>query len=318
MTTTLDLNLIHALDALLQEGSVTRAAARASVTTPAMSRALGRLRDAVGDPLLVRAGRSMVLTPFAISMRGQVHEAFLGASALLRPSAAASVRTMARTLVIRCTDIFAAVLVAPLQAATAEDAPHFRLRFVAEGDEDAAPLRDGRIDLDLGVNNMPEPDIRTSPLFRDRMVAVMRRDHPLASGRLTAKRLVAFPHISVSRRGRAEGPLDHELVKFGLSRKVPVVVPEFLAALFALCSSDLVTIAPDLVVRHMSTRFPIVPRPLPVTVPELAFSQAWHPRVDADPAHKWLRERVQRTIAKVLGTVLVSGRQSESGLDRAT
>jgi DNA-binding transcriptional LysR family regulator len=159
-----------------------------------MSRALGRLRDAIRDPLLVRAGRGLTLTPFALSLRGEVHDAFRQASALLRPSASASLRTIERKLVIRCTDVLAAMLIAPLQAALAQDAPRLRLQFVPQGEEDAEALRNGEVDLDVGVIHMLEPEIRVRRLFHDRVVAVVRRDHPLAGRRLTPRRLVAFPH----------------------------------------------------------------------------------------------------------------------------
>ena len=302
MTSTLDLNLLHSLDSLLQEVSVTRAAARAQVTIPAMSRALGRLRDAIRDPLLVRAGRGLTLTPFALSLRGEVHDAFRQASALLRPSASASLRTIERKLVIRCTDVLAAMLIAPLQAALAQDAPRLRLQFIPQGEEDAEALRNGEVDLDVGVIHMLEPEIRVRRLFHDRVVAVVRRDHPLAGRRLTPRRLVAFPHLSVSRRGRAEGPLDRELVKLGLTRRVAVVVPEFLPAIVAVSSSELVTTVPGLIARHLASVFPIAVLPLPVTVPELVVAQAWHPRLEADPTHRWLRERVHQAITEVVGS----------------
>jgi DNA-binding transcriptional LysR family regulator len=299
MTAIRDLNLLHALDALLQEGSVTRAAARAHITTPAMSRALGRLRDAIGDPLLVRAGRTMVLTPFALSVRERVRLATLEGNALLGPAASAPVATMDRTLVIRCSDAVAALLVGPLFAASSRAAPGLRVQFVPEGNEDAAALRDGRVDLDIGVAQMPEPELRSRRLVQDRFVCVVRRGHPLSRGRLTPQRFVKFAHLSVSRTGKATGPIDARLAGLGLARRVAAVVPTFFAALFAAASSDLVASVPGILATQAARVLPLHGVALPVDVPSIPIAQTWHPRLEVDPAHRWLRGQVEVIVKRV-------------------
>jgi DNA-binding transcriptional LysR family regulator len=293
MTTIIDLNLIHALDALLEEGSVTAAAQRAHITTPAMSRALGRLRTTLGDQLLVRAGRSMVRTQFAVSIRARVRFAALEANAVLRPAKHVSIESVHRTLVIRCSDAVAAVLAGPLSENAVSDAPGIRVCFVAEGDEDAAPLRDGRIDLDIGVVDFTEPELRSQLLLRDHFVAVVRKGHELCNGRATAKRLASFNHIAVSRRGRASGPIDSALTKLGLQRQVTSVVPTFFSALFATSDADLVTAVPRLIAEYAARWLPIELIKFPFELPPLPIVQLWHPRVDDDPAHRWLRQRVR-------------------------
>jgi DNA-binding transcriptional LysR family regulator len=297
MATTLDLNLLHALDAILQEASVTKAAARAHLTTPAMSRALGRLRDTLGDPVLVRAGRSMVLTPFASALRARAHAAAVEVTSVLSPSEAIPIATLERTLVVRSHDAIAAVLCEPLEAAARREAPGFRLRFAPEDYEDAAPLRDGRIDLDVGVIDLEEPELRRQLLFRDGFVGVVRKGHVLARGKVTPKRFAACHHIAVSRRGRTSGPVDLALEDLGLRRVVAAIVPHSLSALLVATSSDLVTSVPATLAHYAARTLPIHVFDLPLKLPSIAVSEAWHPRVERDPAHIWLRKNVRAVLA---------------------
>lgn len=298
MTTIVDFNLLRALDALLQEESVTRAAARVRITAPAMSRALGRLRIALNDPLLVRAGRELVLTPHARALRGRAQLAAKEASDVLRPAGVTPLESVSRTFVIRCNDAVGAVLVEPLLEAARTHAPGLRFRFIPEGDEDAAPLRDGRIDLDLGVIDFAEPELKTRLILRDGYVGVARRGHALTRGKVSAARFAAATHVAVSRRGRAWGPIDEALERLALQRTTAAVVPDFFAALFACASSDLVTAVPRLLTRAAGARLGLVAFDLPVATPRISLAQAWHPRLDAEPAHRWLRERVHAVLAR--------------------
>jgi DNA-binding transcriptional LysR family regulator len=302
MATRVDFNLLPALDALLREGSVSRAAERAHLTVPAMSRALGRLRAALGDELLVRAGRSMALTPTAEALRGRVRAAAAEASAVLAPPPVVPLEFVDRTFVVRCGDAVAALLVAPLVAAAKREAPGVRLRFVHEGDEDAASLREGRVDLDIGVLGFAEPELRRRQLARDRFVGVVRPGHPLLAGRATAKRFAAQWHVAVSRRGRALGPIDEALRMQGLARTVAATVPDFLAALHAVRHSDLVSAVPGRLARAVASDLGVAAFVLPVDVPEIAVAMAWHPRFDAEPAHRWLRGEVRAWVARGAAT----------------
>jgi DNA-binding transcriptional LysR family regulator len=292
MTAIRDLNLLHALDALLQEESVTAAAQRARLTTPAMSRALGRLREALSDPLLVRAGRRMVLTPYAVSLRERVHMARAEANGLLAPASHASLADIEQTMVVRCSDAVAGLFVAPLYARMARVAPGMSVHFAPEGDEDVAALRDGRVDLDIGVVDFDEPELRTRVILRDHFVVVVGKEHALGRGRLTPKRLAAETHIVVSRAGKARGPVDRLLQEQGLERRVAAVVPTFFAAMFAASRSDLVTAAPSSIAMISEGVLPIRSLRMPFELPEIAVSLAWHPRLDRDPAHRWLREQI--------------------------
>jgi DNA-binding transcriptional LysR family regulator len=295
MTATQDLNLLHALDALLQESSVTRAARRVSVTTPAMSRALGRLRESLNDPLLVRAGSVMVPTAYAISLRERVHTITRDAAAVLGPRETAPLKDVARTMTIRCSDAVATILLGPLLTSSREQAPELRFRFVPEGEEDAASLREGRVDLDVGVMDMTEPELRVEGIARDSFVGVTRRKHPLASGTITARRFAAAQHVAVSRRGRMMGPVDVALAELGLRRTVSASVPDFLSALHAVARSEWVTCVPRLVAQHVT--LPVFIFALPFPLPEITISTSWHPRADADPTHRWLRKEIKRILS---------------------
>lgn len=294
----LDLNLLRALDALLQEESVTKAAQRAHMTTPAMSRALGRLRAALGDELLVRAGRAMVLTPAAIALRAQVHETLASADALLNHTPSAPLSKIERTLIIRGSDTIAALLAAPLINAAQREAPGLRLRFIQEGEEDAAALRDGVAQLDVGALGLDAPELRRQRLALDAFVGVARSEHPFLSTSRSAKALAQLDHIAASRRGKAAGPLDLELAKLRLTRRVVATVPDFLSALHVVASSELLTVAPSFVVRALG-QLKLATFALPVVVPPLELGLTWHPRYDADPAHQWLRAQIAAWVASV-------------------
>ena len=290
-TTTTDLNLLHALEALLVTGSVTQAAERVGITVPAMSRALGRLREQVRDPLLVRAGRGMVLTPHAVALRDRVARAREEARRLLSPASATPLVDLEGVLTLRCADAVAAWLAAPLFEAARTEVPRVRLVFRPEGEEDAAALRDGRVDLDVGALDLVEPELVQRQLFVEHYAFLVRQDHPL--GLLpTAPELAAHPHVAVSRRGRVEGPVDEALASVGVQRWVGVVVGSFLAAGMAVASSDFVAAVPSSVARHLSQLLPVRVVPAPFPLPPVRIGMVWHPRSEHDPAVRWLRAQV--------------------------
>ncbi|MDQ2819882.1 MAG: LysR family transcriptional regulator [Pseudomonadota bacterium] len=286
-----DLNLLVSLDALLTNVSVAGAARKLGLSASAMSRTLMRLREATGDPLLVRAGRRMVLTPAAEALRERVRQAVHEARALLRPSGLEpDIARLQRTFTIRANGGFVEGFGAALLAAISAEAPFVRLRFAPKIDKTSAYLRDGSADLEIGVVGNMGPEVRVQALFRDHYVGVVRRGHPLASGQMTAERYAAASHVVASRRGTALGPVDTALAALGLERQVVAVVPGFPSALGIARASDLVALLP-------ASYMPIQPADcwvfdLPVSVEGLTISQMWHPRAEADPAHRWLRQLV--------------------------
>ena len=286
----LDLNLLAALDALLQDGSVVGAAARVGLTPPAMSRALGRLRAALGDPLFVRAGRRLVPTPRATALRERVHAALAEAQALLRPDAPVAPERLQRRFTVRADDAVVAGLGPALLARMAAAAPGVTVVFAAEGDEDVAALREARVDLDIGVQGELAPEIRVRKLFDDRRVVLMRK-----YGRPRALSLAAFaqrPQVDISRRGRTRGPIDDALARHGLARRVVAVVATHLAAAVLVAQSDAVSLVSGRFARSIARCLDVTWLPPPAPLAAAAIAMAWHPRFDADAGHAWFRSEI--------------------------
>jgi DNA-binding transcriptional LysR family regulator len=291
-----DLNLLTALDALLADGSVAGAAQRLGLSASAMSRTLARLRAATGDPLLVRAGRVLVPTPRAAELRERVHDLAQEARAVLRPGGTElDISALKRNFTIRANEGFVEAFAGRIIAAATASAPSVRLRFAPKPDKNVQPLRDGLVDLEIGVLGEPGPEVRVQALFRDRFVGAVRKGHPLLAGEITPERYAAFGHVVASRRGRPNGPVDEALAALGVARTVVAVVPGFSAALAVACASDLVALVTNSFLtvpsEHQATaaRAGVESFPLPVSTESITVSQLWHPRVDADPAHRWLR-----------------------------
>ncbi|RYG39288.1 MAG: LysR family transcriptional regulator [Burkholderiales bacterium] len=286
-----DLNLLVTLDVLLSEGSVIGAARRLQLSPSAMSRALARLREVTGDPLLVRAGRGLVPTPRAVELRDQVRQVVHDAEAVLRPAMKLDLETLSRTFTIRSTEGFVETFGPELLVRARREAPNVRLFFVPKLDKDSAPLRDGLVDLETGVTSKSMgPEIRTHGLFQDRFVGVVRKGHPLSKGTMTPQRYAAGDHVLVSRRGLEVAPVDLALGQLGLTRNGVVTVGGFGPAVVLAGESDMIATVPE---NHTRSLWRGMQRfALPFEVPEFTISLFWHPRLDADPAHRWLRSVV--------------------------
>jgi DNA-binding transcriptional LysR family regulator len=293
-----DFNLLITLDVLLAEVSVARAARRLRLSPSAMSRALARLRETTGDPLLVRAGRGLVPTPRALALRERVRELVQDVEAVLRPDETLDLATLARTFTLRTSDGFVESFGPALIARICAEAPGVRLNFLQKPDKDSMPLRDGRVDLETGVVEASlGPEVRTQALFRDRLVGVVREGHPLSEGKLTARRFAEAQHVVISRTGFDSDAVDRPFLPPGLTRNVGTIVSGFSAALSLARASDLVATAPD---RHTARlRDGMVSFALPVPAQAFTVSMLWHPRMDADPAHRWLRACVRGICAGV-------------------
>lgn len=285
-----DLNLLFTLDVVLAEGSVARAARRLRLSPSAMSRALARLRSTTGDPLLVRAGRGLVPTPRALELRERVSQLVESAEAVLRPAETLDPGRLERTFTLRTSDGFVENFGPPLVARISEEAPRVRLHFVQKVNKDSGPLRDGTVDLETGVvDGTTSPEVRTRALFRDRFVGAARIGHPLSEGEITPQRYAGGRHVLVS-RGVAKGLVDEALTAMGLEREIATIVGGFSAALALARASDLIATVPERHTRNL--RAGMHTFPLPIAIPELTVSMLWHPRMDGDPAHRWLRRRV--------------------------
>ncbi len=291
-----DLNLLIALDVLLAEGSVARAARRLRLSPSATSRALARLREATGDPLLVRAGRGLVPTPRAEALREEARHLVEAAQAVLRPAQRHDPATLTRTFTLRTADGFVETFAPRLLARIGAEAPGVRLNFLQKPDKQSEPLREGRVDLETAViEESTGPELRAQALFSDRLVAVVGASHPLAQAPLTADRYARARHVIVSRSGFDEDAVDRPFLPPGLSRRVACAVGGFAAALSLARHSDLVATVPE---RHTATlREGLISLPLPIPTTGFTVSMLWHPRLDADPAHRWLRGCVREACA---------------------
>jgi DNA-binding transcriptional LysR family regulator len=311
-----DFNLLVTLDVLLAEGSVTRAGRRLQLSPSAMSRALARLRDTTGDPLLVRAGRGLVPTPRALELRERVRQLVHDGETVLRPAQNLNLKELVRTFTLRTSEGFVENFGPTLLGRIGKQAPGVRLRFMQKPDKDSAPLRDGTVDLETGVVvKTTAPEVRAQALFRDRFVGVVRKGHALSKSKITPSRYAAGRHICVSRRGFDESPIDEEgpireaLRPFGLERQIVTIVGGFSTALALARSTDLIASVPE---RHTGKlRAAMHSFPLPVSTPPFTVSLLWHPRLDADPAHRWLRGCVQDACAEPRTHSSTRGRSAE-------
>ncbi|HSN96663.1 MAG TPA: LysR family transcriptional regulator, partial [Candidatus Nanopelagicales bacterium] len=285
-----DLGILHALDALLQEGSVTGAAQRVGLSTPAMSHALARLREQLGDPLLVRAGRAMVLTPRAEALRPRVRDLVAAAEQALAPEVPFAPRELERAFIVHATDHVLTVLGPALDRLAREEAPRLDLRFVPTAISDPEALREGEADLAVGIYGELPPELRTRVLFTDRFVCVVRDDHPGVGKRLSVERFVALEHVQIAPRGRPGGYIDDLLAERGLSRRVARAVPYTLAALLLVARTDYVLTVSERIARAFAPSFGLRVLDPPLPLRPYALSLLWHPRFDGDAAHRFLRD----------------------------
>ena len=283
-----DLNLLLTLDVLLTEGSVARAAERLQLSPSAMSRALSRLRESMNDPVLVRAGRGLVPTPRALALQQQVSQLVADARAVLQPAEMPNLENLERTFTLRTREGFVENFGIPLIERVRQEAPGIQLRFVQKTDKDSAPLRDGTVDMETGVlGGAVGPEVRMQALFRDRFIGVVRKGHSLSDGDVTPARYAAGSHVTVARRSRAVSPVDEMLEPLGLERRIATIVSSFATALSLARASDLIATVPERYTGNL--RAGMHSFPLPVEPPGFTISLFWHPRMDADPVHRWLR-----------------------------
>jgi DNA-binding transcriptional LysR family regulator len=293
-----DLNLLFALDALLAEQNVSRAAVRVGLSTPAMSHALARLRKQLGDPLLVRAGQQMTATPRALDLRAQVAGLVAAARGVMAPPPVSDLRLLRRTFRLRTSDHLLAILGARLDRFL-RTAPDVLLHVQPSGRDDPALLRDGALDLAIGVydyapySDLPS-DLRIQQLWEDEFVCLVRRDHPTVRRKLSLAQFAALEHVQIAPRGNPGGYVDEMLGKHGLERRITRAVPFFMVGLQLLAETDYLMTTSSVFARRLARKFGlrIVAPPAALGLEPYQVAQIWHPRDDRDPPHRWLREQV--------------------------
>jgi DNA-binding transcriptional LysR family regulator len=297
----MNLNLLAALDALLSEGSVTRAAARMGVTQSAMSHSLRQLREVLGDPLLVRGPTGMTPTPRAAALREPVRRGLIELSRALE-GGSFDPGSAKRTFTLSCGDFFTVLLLPPLLEILGREAPGIDVAVrPTDGEREAALLEAGETDAAIVVAIAERSSLRRARLFTESFVCLVREGHPEVGDALTLETFVRLPHALISPRGSGPAFVDEALAKKGLARRIALRVPFFLAAPPIIAGSDLVLTAPRRTAELFARTLPLRMLPPPLALPGFSVHLAWHERDGADPAHLWLRRTVARAAAIATG-----------------
>jgi DNA-binding transcriptional LysR family regulator len=292
----LDLNLLRVLDAVLETRHVTRAARQLGLSQSAVSHAMARLRDTLGDELLVRGPGGLVPTARAEAIEAPLRAALARLSETLSAPAPFEPEASTRTFRIAAADYAQFVLLPPLLARLQAAAPRVCVWVtpVPLGDALPAALASGDLDLAIGVTSTmgAAPGLFERTLFEERFVCLVRADHPTVGDTLTLAQYVALPHAFIAPRGRAGGAVDTALAERGLSRNIAVAVPHFLTMPHVIAASDLIVTLAARVAHAFAAMMPlrIVTPPLPL--PPFRIGATWHERHQRDPGHVWLRERL--------------------------
>jgi DNA-binding transcriptional LysR family regulator len=289
----MDLSLLVPLDALLSTCSVTEAAKRLHLSTPAMSHVLARIRLMANDPILVRAGRKLVPTPHALALQEPVRQLLAQAQALLVRGDEASLASLSRVFTVRAPEGISLVFGAPLSLALEKVMPHASVRFLSESPVDDSALREGRIDVDLGARASKEPELQSVLLARQNLVGAVQPGHPLLRGRMTARRFAAARHVEIPQSSRDASPVDEALQALGLQRFVAMTVHSSHGALVVAARSQLVACVPEVMAQAMQTALKLEVFKLPLEVRPVPRYMAWHPRHSADAAHQVFRACLQ-------------------------
>lgn len=315
---TLDLNLLRVFDEVMSERSLTRAARNLSITQPAISNAMRRLRDSLGDELVRRAGQGVEPTPRALALWPSVRDALRQLRSSLSPTE--FVPALAQdTFVLAMADATAAELIPGLVAIVEAEAPGVFLRVVPLTtrdprrllDEETANLAVGyfpAVMADLTARNQSDEGLsyEHERLYDGEYVCVMRRGHPLAKGALTVDRFCEARHLLVSFSGRPFGLIDEALTAMGRRRRIVLTVNQFFTAGRVVANSNLLTVLPRHFVSTTGIADELVQRDLPFEVPTVHVDSLWHRRVQHSPGHQWLRRAMARSSLQAFGPARIS------------
>ena len=295
----MDLNLVVALHALLEEQSVTAAARRVGLSQPAMSHALSRLREHFDDPLLIRSGRAMVLTARARGMIEPLREIVSRLERLL-VHRAMDPSGLASTVRLVTDDFIGTTVLPSLLQQIRAAAPLLEVDVIQRGPPGRKRmLRRGQADLAVGDFSGAGMDLHRANLAAEDWVCVLRRGHPVARSRLSAEAWARLEHVIVSPTGGRRGVVDTVLAEAGLTRRVPIAVPHFLTALAVVSRSALVCTVPRRLAEAHADHFGLSILPAPLPLPPLVLALLWHGRTDQDPAHRWFREQILAAFLKL-------------------
>ncbi|MEK8028311.1 MAG: hypothetical protein RLY78_2483 [Pseudomonadota bacterium] len=314
---TFDLNLLRVFDAVMAERNLTRAAGQLAMTQPAVSQALRRLREAVGEPLFTRAAHGVRPTQRAHDLWPPVQQALRQLRQTLDP-VDYDPQTAPQSFVLAMADATAALMLPPLMADLGARAAQARLRVLPLATRDPGALLD-RGEADLAIGHFPEvvarlsglgaqADLAHRALYPSRYVCVMRRGHPLADGPLDLERYCAADHLLVSFSGRPQGLIDEALSALGRQRRLVLTVNQFFTAGRVVAATDLLAVLPEAFLPMTGAAEALISRPLPLPIAPMAVHLLWHRRLDHHPAQRWLRERLLAAAAAGPAPELRTGR----------
>ncbi|MBL8919338.1 MAG: LysR family transcriptional regulator [Myxococcaceae bacterium] len=287
-----DLNLLTTFRHLLATGSVTATADRMRLSQPAVSRALGRLRQALGDPLFVRDGGRLLATPRALSLQPEL-EALMGRlDELLLTGTGFDPATSRRTFVVATADYGTAVLMAPLLERLAAEAPSVTVRVVQIGPEPEQALSSGACEVMWSPPRPLSQAVVWTKLFDEGFAFVVRKAHPAARQPLTLERYLGIAQLALSPDGKPGNRLDEALERLGHRRRLVAHVPSFSLVPALVAQSDLGAVLPRRLIALSAHAWGLVARPLPFPVPGFSLHQAWHERNRHDAGHAWFRKLV--------------------------
>jgi DNA-binding transcriptional LysR family regulator len=297
-----DLNLLVVLATLLAEANVTRAAAKAGISQPAMSRALGRLRALLGDPLLASGAAGLTLTPFARAMQPQL-EAVLGDVRGLLAERRFDPALLKGMVTFAGTDHQTIMLLPRVMRELSRQAPGLDVRVRPLTPATPALMLAGNVDLGFGIaeTGTGTPLLR-EPLYQDRFVTLLRENHP-ALGDWTLARFVGLDHVLVTINDDGRGAVDAVLDGMGLTRRIALRLPHFFAAISIVAQTDMVVTLPATIARHFAAEFRLQILATPVDRPPFTVVSFWPPALDADPASRWLRALVRAEAAQMPGAL---------------
>lgn len=312
---TLDLNLLRVFDAVMTEQNLTRASHRLAMTQPAVSNALRRLRDALGDELLIRTAHGVKPTPRAENLWPAVRRALTELEEAITPEQRFDIATAQMTFRMAMADATAALWLPALVRSIEREAPGLTMRMVPLTTREPRPML-LRGDIDLAVGFFPGvvaqlaggqgtqvSPIRHEQLYSGQYVCVMRKNHPLAKHDLTVDGYCSANHLLVSFSGRAHGLVDEALAQIGRERRILLTVNQFFTAGRVVATSDLITVLPRHLIASTGITGALIVKELPFAMPSMNIDMLWHERDTRNPAHKWLRAHLSGTTRESLDKI---------------
>jgi DNA-binding transcriptional LysR family regulator len=290
-----DLNLLLAFDVLMQELNVTRAAEQMFITQSAMSHILHKLRQQLDDPLLVKTPFGMKPTERALALIDPVRSLLAETERLIQPPIAFDAATSQRRFTLAANDYLEFLLIPALTGAIAQIAPNINLYVKrTEASFPVTQLENGSLDVVLGFESVlnPPAQLHCQILFDDQMVCVVRQNHPIIRTAPSLEDYIAVPHMLISWKGTPTGIIDQHLQELGLERRIKLIVPNFLSAPLIVAQSDMILSLPYKLAKRFTKFVPLEIYPVPLELPLYDLIMIWHPLRDKDPAHQWLRDKI--------------------------